>query len=209
MSRFSATLPARKFQLTSAASGLVSSNHTSATYETLFPATRFETVGVPGKKLGVACEIDQTNENRHLLENERDRHPGQRSNTLHRSRAATLCSVIWTFSPSIASPLSDAQYLIYDNVRVENWNVAPCTSRRSSARSRRQALVIYTGGAAAFSVSPGGSSPFTYQWSFNGTNLAKEPPIIRIHSRRLNQRTPGVTAWWQATSSVQSRARRN
>jgi hypothetical protein len=154
-----------QFQLTGAASGLVSSNHTNPTYEALFPATRFETVGVPGKNW-VACEIDQTNGVIYWKMN--GTVIGQRSNTSTFTSGDVMLGYMDIF-PSIASPLSDA-YLIYDNVRVENWNVAPYQPPVISPPLSN--LVVYTGGAATFSVSPGGSSPFTYQWSFNGTNIA-------------------------------------
>jgi hypothetical protein len=150
--------------LTGAASGLVSSNHTNPTYETLFPASRFETLGVPGKNW-VAGEIDQSNGvvtwkmNGTII--------GQRNNTSAFTSGDVMLGYMDIF-PSIASPLSDA-YLLFDNVRVEDWSSAPLQPPTIAPLTN---LLVYTGGAATFSVNPGGASPFTYQWSFNGIIIA-------------------------------------
>ena len=162
---FVGNLSGTQTQLFGSASGLVSSNHTSPTYEALFPASRFETAGTPGKSW-VACEIDQTNGvitwkmNGGII--------AQRNNASSFTSGNVMLGYMDIF-PSIASPLSDA-YLLYNNVRVENWNVAPYQPPVISPPLSN--LVVYTGGNASFSVTPGGSSPFTYQWYFNGTNIA-------------------------------------
>jgi hypothetical protein len=161
---FVGNLSGTQTQLFGSASGLVSTNHTNPTYQALFPASRFETAGTPGKSW-VAGEIDQTNGviywkmNGGII--------AQRNNTSPFTSGDVMLGYMDIF-PSIANPLSDA-YLLYNNVRVENWNVAPYQPPVISPPPSN--LVVYTGGNAVFSITPGGSSPFTYQWYFNGTNL--------------------------------------
>ena len=150
-------------QLTGAASGLVSSNHTNPTYEALFPITRFETIGVPGKNW-VAGEIDQTNGvitwkmNGTII--------AQRSNASSFTSGDIMLGYMDIF-PSIASPLADA-FLLYDNVRVEDWSSAPL---QPPAIDSPPNLTVNAGQNAAFRVFPTGATPFTYQWYFNGTNI--------------------------------------
>ena len=152
-------------ELFGAASGLISTNHTNPTYEADFPASRFETIGTPGKSW-VAGEIDQSNGvvtwkmNGNVI--------AQRSNTSPFTSGDVMLGYMDIF-PSIASPLSDA-YLIFDNVRVEDWSSAPL--QPPSINPPPTNATVYTGGSATFSVAPGRASPFTYQWSLNGTNIA-------------------------------------
>jgi Immunoglobulin domain/Immunoglobulin I-set domain len=160
---FVGNLSGMQTQLTST-SGLVSSNHTNPTYETLFPTSRFETVGVPGKNW-VAGEIDQTNGmitwkmNGTII--------AQRSNTSSFTSGDIMLGYMDIF-PSIASPLADA-YLLYNNVRVEDWSSAPLQPPSFSSPPNQ---TVNAGTNVTFSVASGGATPLTYQWSFNGTNIS-------------------------------------
>jgi len=155
----------QQIQLTDAASGLVSSNHTSAAYQALFPASRFETPGTPGKSW-VAGEIDQSNG---IVTWKMDGGViAQRTNASSFTNGNIMLGYMDIF-PSIASPLSDA-YLLLANVRVENWNVPPYEPPFLSPLPAN--TYIFIGGTAAFSVSPGGSAPFSYQWYLNGLPIA-------------------------------------
>lgn len=161
---FVGNLSGMQTQLTGAASGLVSSNHTNPTYEALFPTTRFETIGVPGKNW-VAGEIDQTNGvitwkmNGTII--------AQRSNSSAFTSGDVMLGYMDIF-PSIASPLADA-YLIFDNVRVEDWSSAPLQPPVIDSLPPNQ--TVNAGENAPFRVFPTGATPLFYQWQFNGTNI--------------------------------------
>ncbi len=144
-------------------SGLVSSNHTNPTYETLFPASRFETVGVPGKNW-VAGEIDQTNGT--IFWKMNGTVIAQRANTSSFVSGDVMLGYMDIF-PSIASPLADA-YVLYDNVRVEDWSSAPLQPPSFNSPPNQ---TVNAGTNVTFSVTSGGASPFAYQWLFNGTNI--------------------------------------
>ncbi len=151
-------------QLTVAASGLVSSNHTNPTYEALFPATRCETIGVPGK-CWIAGEIDQTNGT--IIWKMNGTVIAQRANTSSFISGDVMLGYMDIF-PSIASPLADA-YLIYDNVRVEDWSSAPLQSPAFSSPPNE---TVNAGTTAAFRVLATGATPLTYQWYFNGASIS-------------------------------------
>ena len=55
---------------------------------------------------------------------------------------------------------------LVDNVRVEVPVVAPAIT------AQPQGQTVLQGSNAAFSVTASGTAPFSYQWRFNGTNLA-------------------------------------
>ncbi len=160
---FVGNLSGMQTQLTST-SGLVSSNHTNPTYEALFPTTRFETIGVPGKSW-VAGEIDQTNGiitwkmNGTII--------AQRNNISSFTSGDIMLGYMDIF-PSIASPLADA-YLLYNNVRVEDWSSAPLQPPSFSSPPNQ---TVNAGTNVTFRVTSGGATPLTYQWSFNGTNIS-------------------------------------
>lgn len=152
-----------QIQLTGATSGLVSANHTSPTYEALFPTSRFETIGVPGKNW-VAGEIDQTNGmitwkmNGTVI--------AQRSNTSSFSSGDFMLGYMDIF-PSLASPLADA-FLLFDNVRVEDWSSPPSQPPTFSSPPNE---AVNPGSNVSFRVVSTGSTPLTYQWYFNGASI--------------------------------------
>ncbi len=147
-----------------AASGIPNEDNTYAPWETLFPTNRFETIGVPGKEW-VACEINQSNG---VITWKLDGTIiAQRANTSSYTSGDVMLGYMDVFA-SIANPTNDA-YVLFDNMRVEDWSSPPLQTATIGAPPTN--AVVYTGGTATFSVTPGGSSPFTYQWSFNGTNL--------------------------------------
>jgi hypothetical protein len=99
----------------SATSGLVGTNHTQASFPTLFPATRFETVGAPGKNW-VEVELRQTNNI--ILWIMDGTVIAQRTNTSVFTSGNFMLGLMDVF-PSIAVPARDS-FVLFDNVRVEN-----------------------------------------------------------------------------------------
>lgn len=151
--------------LSGSVSGLVGTNHGFAPFPTLFPSSRFETAGVPGKNW-VAGEIDQSNG---VVTWKMDGTVvAQRSNSSAYTNGNIMIGYMDVFA-SIASPLSDA-YLLFDNVRVEDWSFAPLTSPGFSVMP--QSRSVFTGTNITFSVTATGSPTLTYQWTFNSTNIS-------------------------------------
>lgn len=101
--------------LTPATSGLIGTNHTQAAFQTLFPATRFETVGAPGKNW-VEVEIRYTNNIVVWLMD--GTVIAQRTNTTTFTNGTIMLGMMDVFA-SIAAPARDA-FGLFDNVRVEN-----------------------------------------------------------------------------------------
>jgi hypothetical protein len=150
--------------LMGAASGLAGTNHAYAPFPTFFPANRFETAGAPSKNW-VAGEIDQSNG---VVTWKLDGNiVAQRNNSSQYTNGNIMIGYMDIFA-SVASPLSDA-YLLFDNVRVEDWSSAPLSSPVFVLQPQSQSVL--TGTNVTFSVTATGSSPLTYQWTFNGTNL--------------------------------------
>lgn len=100
---------------TPATSGLTTSDSASGIYPALFPATRFESVGSPGKNW-VAVEVIQTNNN--LIWKLDGTVVAQRTNTSSFTNGNIMIGLMDAFS-SLASPAKDS-FVIFDNVRVEN-----------------------------------------------------------------------------------------
>jgi hypothetical protein len=146
------------------ASGLVSVIHTAAAYQTLFPASRFETAGAPGKNW-VAGEVSQTNG---LLTWKMDGTViAQRANNSVFTNGNIMLGYMDIF-PSVASPLTDA-FVLFANVRVEDWSSAPSSSPVINPSPPDQ--TVLSGTNVTFTVAPTGTAPFTYQWTFNGINI--------------------------------------
>jgi hypothetical protein len=104
-----------QIDLTGGGGGLVGSNHTQAAFQTLFPATRFETAGAPGKNW-VEVELRQTNNI--ILWIMDGTVIAQRTNTSAFTSGTIMLGLMDVF-PSIAAPARDS-FVLFDNVRVEN-----------------------------------------------------------------------------------------
>jgi hypothetical protein len=98
-----------------AASGLSASNNTAGLFPALFPASRFETAGAPGKNW-VEVELRQTNNI--VLWIMDGTVIAQRTNASSFKSGNIMLGFMDTFN-SIASPARDA-FVLFDNVRVEN-----------------------------------------------------------------------------------------
>ena len=146
-------------------SGLVSATHTSLTYQTLFPASRFETAGAPGKNW-VAGEINQTNG---VLTWKLDGTiVAQRANTSAFTSGNIMLGYMDIF-PSIANPLADG-FVLFANVRVEDWSLPPLQAPAVTVTPSSQTLL--SGTNVTFTGNATGATPFTYQWTFNGANIS-------------------------------------
>ena len=104
-----------QINLTGSGGGLVGSNHTQAAFQTLFPTTRFETAGAPGKNW-VEVELRQTNNI--ILWIMDGTVIAQRTNTSAFTSGTVMLGLMDVF-PSIAAPARDS-FVLFDNVRVEN-----------------------------------------------------------------------------------------
>jgi len=98
-----------------AASGLTESNNSAPFYQSLFPATRFETAGAPGKAW-VEVELRQTNNIVTWLMD--GTVMAQRVNSSAFTQGNIMLGFMDTFA-SIANPAEDA-FVLFDNVRVED-----------------------------------------------------------------------------------------
>lgn len=108
-------------------SGMSGSNNIITIYQNLFPATRFETAGSPGKNW-VEVEIRQTNNFIVWLMD--GTVVAQRTNASGFKSGDIMLGLMDPFS-SIANPARDC-FVIFDNVRVEN--LSPPISFQNSAR---------------------------------------------------------------------------
>jgi len=98
----------------SGGSGLSASNNSAAIFQNLFPASRFETAGSPGKDW-VEVELRQTN---NIISWILDGTViAQRANASSFTSGDIMVGFMDTF-PSIANPARDA-FVLFDNVRVE------------------------------------------------------------------------------------------
>jgi hypothetical protein len=96
-------------------SGISASNNVAASYQALFPATRFETTGSPGKNW-VEVELRQTNNVVVWLID--GTVIARRLNTSGFTNGTIMLGLMDVFN-SIANPVRDC-FVIFDNVRVEN-----------------------------------------------------------------------------------------
>ena len=95
--------------------GLTASNHAAMIYQALFPASRFETSGAPGKQW-VSVEINQaSNVVSWLMDGTL---VAKKTNTSIFTSGKVMIGMMDIFS-SIANPTQDA-FVLYDNVRVED-----------------------------------------------------------------------------------------
>lgn len=145
-------------------SGLIASNHTAAIYQNLFPSTRFETAGAPGKNW-VEVELRQTNNV--LVWILDGRVVAQRTNTSVFTSGDIMIGYMDPFA-SIANPAADA-FVLFDNLRVEDLSAPALQPPAISSQPAGQAAS--TGAIASFSVGASGSAPLSYQWRLNGVSL--------------------------------------
>lgn len=101
--------------MTAATSGLATFDNSTGIYPALFPSSRFETVGAPGKNW-VAVEIVQTNNN--VIWKLDGTIVAQRTNSSAFTNGTIMLGLMDTFS-SLAAPMKDS-FVIFDNVRVES-----------------------------------------------------------------------------------------
>jgi hypothetical protein len=148
-----------------AASGIATEDNASGIYPALFPTNRFETIGAPGKEW-VAGELSQSNGT--ITWKLDGTIIAQRANTSSYTSGDVMLGYMDVFA-SIANPTNDA-YVLFDNMRVEDWSSPPLQTATIGVQPTN--VTVYAGGSATFDVTADGSSPFAYQWSFNGTNIA-------------------------------------
>jgi hypothetical protein len=120
-----------------AASGLTESNNAAALYQTLFPATRFETAGSPGKNW-VEVELRQTN---NVISWRLDGTLiAQRTNSSSFTSGKIMLGFMDTFN-SIANPSADA-FVLFDNVRIEELTSRPRFLSIARLTNQRTDLVL-------------------------------------------------------------------
>jgi hypothetical protein len=107
--------------------GMSASNNIATSYQNLFPATRFETAGSPGKNW-IEVEIRQTNDVLVWLMD--GAVIAQRNNTTGFRDGNIMLGLMDPF-PSIANPARES-FVLFDNVRVEN--LSPPISFEAVAR---------------------------------------------------------------------------
>ena len=146
-------------------SGLTASNHTASIYQNLFPSARFETAGVPGKNW-IEVELRQTNNL--ILWILDGIVVAQRANTSAFTAGNIMLGFMDPFS-SIASPAENA-FVLFDNVRVEDLDDSLLQPPGVTLQPASQSAAA--GANVTFTVAATGSNPLSYQWRFNGTNLA-------------------------------------
>ena len=146
-------------------SGLTASNNTATIYQNLFPASRFETAGAPGKDW-IEVELRQTNSTVLWLMD--GTVVAQRANTSIFTSGNIMLGFMDPFA-SIANPAEDA-FVLFDNVLVEDLSAAALQPPAITSQPASQS--VSNGFNVTFTVGASGSSPLDYQWRFNGTNLA-------------------------------------
>ena len=150
--------------LSAAAGGLISTNHANAPFPTLFPSTRFESVGSPGKNW-VACAIIQSNNV--VTWTMDDTILAQRTNSSIYTSGTIMLGYMDIFS-SVASPAYDA-FILYNNVRVEDRSSAPAVSPTFTSLPVSQ--TVLSGTNLLLSGSASGTEPIFAQWFFNGNAI--------------------------------------
>ena len=146
-------------------SGLTASNNIATIYQSLFPSSRFETAGAPGKNW-IEVELRQTNSI--ILWLLDGTVVAERTNTSGFSSGSIMLGFMDPFA-SIANPAQDA-FVLFDNVRVEDLSTAPL--QPPVVASQPASRTVSAGSNVTFTANATGSGPLGYQWRFNGTNLA-------------------------------------
>jgi hypothetical protein len=123
----------------SAASGLVGTNHTAGFFQTLFPASRFETAGAPGKNW-VEVEVHYTNN--FVLWLMDGAVIAQRTNTYSFTSGNVMIGLMDVFN-SIAAPARDS-YVLFDNLRVENLTPMPIAFQSATRLPNGQVSLVLT-----------------------------------------------------------------
>jgi hypothetical protein len=160
---FVGNLTGTQTELTGVASGLTQGDSSAALYTNLFPATRHESAGAPGKNW-VEAELRQVGGIiTWLLDGTVI---AQRTNTSAFTSGKVMIGFMDSFA-SIASPSNQA-FVIFDNVRVEDLGQ---TLQLPYIGTPPQNLQLNAGSDATFVVSAGGSAPLFYQWFFNNTAI--------------------------------------
>lgn len=118
-----------------AASGLVATNNTAAVFQTLFPASRFETAGSPGKNW-VEVELRQFNNNISWLMD--GTVIAQRTNTSPFTSGNVMIGLVDPFS-SVANAAREC-FVLFDNVRVET--LTPPIQFDSIVRQPDESIVL-------------------------------------------------------------------
>ncbi len=145
-------------------SGLIASNNTATIYQNLFPSSRFETPGAPGKGW-VEVEVRQTN---NVLDWLLDGTVvAQRPNTSAFTAGNVMLGFMDPFA-SIANPAQDA-FVLFDNVRVEDLDAPALQPPAITAQPEGE--TVSAGADVTFTVAATGSEPLSFQWRLNGTNL--------------------------------------
>jgi hypothetical protein len=156
-------------ELTGVSSGLIATDAVSTVYQTLFPASRFETAGSPGKNW-VEVELRQTND---LVSWILDGTVvAQRVNSSQYTSGNIMLGFMDLFA-SIATPAADG-FVLYDNVRVEDLSGQP--KIMSATRSPNQQVRM------SFSAIPGSSyevqgSSNLVDWSMLSTVISTNGPV--------------------------------
>lgn len=154
--------PPTDFTGNPAVGGLVGTNNTATFFQTLFPPTRFETAGAPGKNW-VEVELRQTNNVIVWLMD--GAVVALRTNTAPFTQGKIMLGFMDTFN-SIAAPARDA-FVLFDNVRVEN--LAPPIHFDSITR--------LTNGHVALNLSSALGDAF---WLEISTNLTNWQPLVHL-----------------------------
>jgi hypothetical protein len=160
------------------ASGLSESNNSAPFYQTLFPSTRFETAGSPGKQW-VEVELRQTNNIVTWLMD--GIVIAQRANASPFTSGNVMLGFMDTFA-SIANPAEEA-FVLFDNVRVEDLD--------NRIRFLSAALDQSGRPQFSFSAAPGQSydiqgSTNLVDWQTISTVTASNAPIFFIEPQLAN-----------------------
>ena len=131
-------------------SGLTASNNTATIYQNLFPASRFETAGAPGKNW-VEVELRQTNNI--ILWILDGTVVAQRTNTSVFTSGNIMIGYMDPYA-SIANPAEDA-FVLFDNLRVEDLSGPALQPPAITSQPANQ--TASTGGNATFTVGATGS----------------------------------------------------
>jgi hypothetical protein len=169
------------------ASGLVATGNVASVFINLFPSTRFETAGSPGKNW-VEVEIRQTNN--FILWLMDGTVIAQRTNASSFTGGNLMLGLMDPFS-SIANPARDC-FVIFDNVRVEN--LAPPITFQNIARQAN--------GNISLTVNSALGDAFTLESS---TNLFAWQPVASLLMTNNPQNFLDATAPGQAALFYRAR----